>query len=314
MKTLIENWRRFNLLSERINCLDPDSGKRFIRCDLVEIQDSDHTIPISPEELEEIKKWGGLSGEPNFLGTGTKGSAYRFGDRVLKITSDSSEAQAAVRVAGKSHPNVYNIYGVARRSVEDLQKSEKGFEHRPYILVYEFLDYPTQGMLEPTRHLHDLVKAKGQCSPFYFWNESNLEDARILLKRLVMKSRTHPEVLGEPMSKWGNVVSKVKEISENMRWTPEETRKFMTFFAGGLDSLHPSDISPEGLSTYYKDQKNNLSHKYLHQLALGLTFLRQNGIIFNDLKGSNIMEKGNQVAIIDIGYSAVEGDEQIPLL
>ena len=116
------------------------------------------------------------------------------------------------------------------------------------------------------------------------------------------------------MSKWGNVFSKVKEISENMRWTPEETRKFMTFFAGGLDSLHPSDISPEGLSTYYKDQKNNLSHKYLHQLAPGLTFLRQNGIIFNDLKGSNIMEKGNQVAIIDIGYSAVEGDEQIPLL
>jgi serine/threonine protein kinase len=142
MKTLIENWRRFNLLSERINCLDPDSGKRFIRCDLVEIQDSDHTIPISPEE----------------------------------------------------------------------------------------------------------------------------------------------------------------------------TRKFMTFFAGGLDSLHPGDISPEGLSRYYKDQKNNLSHKYLHQLALGLTFLRENGIIFDDLKASNIMEKGNQVAIIDIGYSAVEGDEQIPFL
>jgi len=314
MKTLIENWRRFNLLSERINCLDPDSGKRFIRCDLVEIQDSDHTIPISPEELEEIKKWGGLSGEPNFLGTGTKGSAYRFGDRVLKITSDSSEAKAAVRVAGESHPNVYNIYGVARRSPEDLQKSEKGFEHRPYILVYEFLDYPTQGMLEPTRHLHDLVKAKGQRSPFYFWGDSNLEDARILLKRLVMKSRTHPEVLGEPMSKWGNVVSKAEEISENMGWSPEETKKFMTFFAGGLDSLHPGDINPEGLSRYYKDQKNNLSHEYLHQLALGLTFLRENGIIFDDLKGSNIMEKGNQVAIIDIGYSSVEGDEQIPLL
>ena len=314
MKTLIENWRRFNLLSERINCLDPDSGKRFIRCDLVEIQDSDHTIPISPEELEEIKKWGGLSGEPNFLGTGTKGSAYRFGDRVLKITSDSSEAKAAVRVAGESHPNVYNIYGVARRSPEDLQKSEKGFEHRPYILVYEFLDYPTQGMLEPTRHLHDLVKAKGQRSPFYFWGDPNLDDARMLLKRLVMKSHTHPEVLGEPMSKWGNVVSKAEEISENMGWAPEETKKFMTFFAGGLDSLHPGDISPEGLSRYYKDQKNNLSHEYLHQLALGLTFLRENGIIFDDLKGSNIMEKGNQVAIIDIGYSSVEGDEQIPLL
>jgi hypothetical protein len=159
-----------------------------------------------------------------------------------------------------------------------------------------------------------MVKSKGQRSPFYSWRETNLEDARILLKRLAMKSRTHPEVLGDPMSKWGNVSSKVKEISENMRWTPEETMKFATFFAGGLDSLNPGDINPGGLLEYYKDQRNNLSHEYLHQLALGLTFLRENGIIFNDLKGSNIMEKGNQVAIIDIGYSAVEGDDQIPLL
>jgi len=314
MKTLLENWRKFRLSTERVNCLEPDSGKRFIRGALVEIKDNDHTIPISPEELEEIKEWGGLSGEPSFLGTGTKGSAYRFGDRVLKITSDSNEAKAAKRIVGKSHPNVYDIYGVARRSADNLRKSTGGFEHRPYIVIYEFLDYPTQGMLEPTRHLHDMVRAKGQRSPFYSWNESNLEEARILLKRLAMKSRTHPEVLGEPMSRWGNVASKATEISENMRWTPEETMKFVAFFAGGLDSLNPGDISPEGLLNYYKEQRNNLSHKYLHQLATGLTFLRENGIIFDDLKASNIMEKGNQIAIIDIGYSSVEGEDQIPLL
>lgn len=314
MKLILEKWRKFNTLSERINSLDPDTGKRFVYSELVEIKDEDHLIPISKEELDEIRGWGGLLGEPNFLGSGTKGSAYRFGDRVLKITADSNEAKAAMNIAGKSHPNVYDIYGVARRSPEALAKSGKGFDKRPYIIVYEFLDYPTQGMLEPVRHIHDMVRAKGQRSPFYFWDESNLAEAQALLRRLVVKSKSDPSVLGEPMSKWSNVLKKVEEISENMGWTPEETMKFTTFFAGGLESLSPVDFTPEGLLGYYQEQKNNLSHKYLHQLALGLTFLRENGIIFNDLKGSNIMEKADQVAIIDIGWSTVQGEEQIPLL
>lgn len=314
MKLILEKWRKFNTLSERINSLNPDTGKRFVYSELVEIEDEDHLIPISKEELDEIREWGGLFGEPNFLGSGTKGSAYRFGDRVLKITSDSNEAKAAMNIAGKSHPNVYDIYGVARRSPEALAKSGKGFDKRPYIVIYEFLDYPTQGMLEPVRHIHDMVKAKGQRSPFYFWDESNLAEAQALLRRLVVKSKSDPSVLGEPMSKWGNVLKKAEEVSENMGWTPEETMKFTTFFAGGLESLSPADFTPEGLLEYHREQKNNLSHKYLHQLALGLTFLRENGIIFNDLKGSNIMEKDGQIAIIDIGWSVVQGEEQIPLL
>ena len=314
MKVLFERWRRLSYLSERINTLDPDTGKRFISAELMEISEEDHSIPIPAEELEEIRQWAGLSGEPNFLGSGTKGSAYRFGDRVLKITNDANEAKAAKKIAGKAHPNVYSIYGVARRSDENLKNSQKGFERRPYVIVYEFLDYPTRGMVEATRHIHDAVKAKGARSPFYFWNETNLDEARALLRRLVVKSKSDPSVLGEPMSKWGNALKKVEEIAANMGWSPEETMKFATFFAGGLESLTPDQITPEGLAQYYSENKNNPLHQYLHQLALGLTFLRENGIIFNDLKGSNVMEKGDQVAIIDIGWSTVQGEEQIPLL
>ena len=51
---------------------------------------------------------------------------------------------------------------------------------------------------------------------------------------------------------------------------------------------------------------------YFHQLALGITFLKENDIIFDDLKTSNIMEKGGQAAIIDIGYSMVKGDPELP--
>ena len=45
--------------------------------------------------------------------------------------------------------------------------------------------------------------------------------------------------------------------------------------------------------------------KYFHQLALGLTFLKKNGITFTDLVNTNVMEKNDQVAIIDIGKSNI---------
>ena len=53
---------------------------------------------------------------------------------------------------------------------------------------------------------------------------------------------------------------------------------------------------------------------HFHELALGLTFLEQSGVTFADLKTSNVMDKNGQVAIIDIGKSAVEGNPELPLI
>jgi tRNA A-37 threonylcarbamoyl transferase component Bud32 len=52
--------------------------------------------------------------------------------------------------------------------------------------------------------------------------------------------------------------------------------------------------------------------KYFDQLALGLSFLKQNGITFHDLKTTNVMEKNGQIAIIDIGKSNVAKQKEIP--
>jgi serine/threonine protein kinase len=51
---------------------------------------------------------------------------------------------------------------------------------------------------------------------------------------------------------------------------------------------------------------------YFHQLASGLTFLKENGIKFDDLKASNVMEKNGHAAIIDVGYSLIEGNPELP--
>jgi len=312
MKDIIESWRKYSRLNERINSLNPDSGKRFIADTLTEIEEKHHNIPISPEELNKIKQWAELEGDPNFLGSGSKGSAYKFGNKVLKITSDHNEAAGASAILGKSHPNVYDIYAVAKRTKEDKQNSEGVFQKHSYIVVYEFLDYPNRLMLEATQHMNDLVRGNGE-QKYYHWKRSNLNDARSLLFNLISSLDQNPNILGDPIGKYQPVKPKIKEISNKLGWSDEQTNSFMIFYGSGLDGMTAKDINtPEGIKVYTNKNLNNIKHTYFHQLALGLTFLFNNGVIFNDLKTSNIMEKNKQIAIIDIGYSEVKSDKPIP--
>lgn len=46
------------------------------------------------------------------VGIGTRGVAYSFGDKVLKITADAQEAKASMRLVGKNLPNIVTIYDV----------------------------------------------------------------------------------------------------------------------------------------------------------------------------------------------------------
>ncbi len=46
------------------------------------------------------------------LGTGTKGTAFDAGNKVLKVTPDAKEAQAAAVLVGKNVKNVVNFFGV----------------------------------------------------------------------------------------------------------------------------------------------------------------------------------------------------------
>lgn len=104
MKKIMNEWKKFTEVRKY---------KRIILNELVEItQEELKNFPLSQEELEILRRWGGLEGEPHFLGSGTMGSAYQFNDKVLKITSDSAEANAAGLIKGLSHPNVYKIQEV----------------------------------------------------------------------------------------------------------------------------------------------------------------------------------------------------------
>jgi len=312
MKLLFENWRKYQTMMERINCLDPDSGKRFINDVLVEVTEEHNETGLSEEELNKIKNWAGLSGEPSFLGRGSRGNAYLFGDKVLKITNDPSEVKAAAAIIGKEHPNVYKILAVGRRNRQDMEQgSVSGF----WVIIYEFLDYPNSAMIDVANQMYHKVRNKDKKDLYYSWKTNYLSQTIELINQFVDRTKIEPGILGAPHEGYGSLAPKIQRISDEMGWDDQQRILFSEFW--GLDyDINPrkSLDSPENVEAYVSQIMKNPKMQYFHQLALGLTFLFENGVIFRDLKTSNVMEKNEQIAIIDIGYSTVRSDAEIPAI
>jgi len=315
MKLLLENWREYTILNERINSLDPDSGRRFINGLLAEMSENDNVISIPDKEMAGIRKWGGLKGEPSFLGAGSRGSAYKFEDKVLKFTNDRDEAEGAALLAGKMHPNVYDVYGSGQRSRENMKNSTLTKQYTSYVVVYKFLNYPTNAMTDVAFKLYHHVRGKNK-EMFYRWETSNSMKARELISEFVRSIKEDPMLLGatpdQNPSASENTLPKIKRIADDLGWSNEQHKLFeiMWTLIGGAYA-HYLDSS-EAVEEYANKITSDPRFEHFHQLALGLTFLKENGITFDDLKASNIMEKNGQAAIIDVGYSMIEGNPELP--
>lgn len=303
MKELLANFREFQKLSEQINTLD--SGKRFIGNRLLEVTAPYTQIQISDAELKKIIKWGKLKGEPEFLGSGSKGIAYKFENRVLKITEDMREAEACSLIAGKYHPNVYDVHAVGKRSEEDRTNH---LHNMPFVIVYEFLDYPNKLMAEVTQIMYHKVRKNDL---YYNWDNKNLQVFDGLIKKFLKAVKKNPEILGEPVGKYKSIQPKLDRILNQLGWGDEKKIVFSELFTlvGGM--YNNSLNSFEELSDYVKNILDNPKMIYFQQLANGLTFLSKNGIIFTDLKNTNVMQKDGQLCIIDIGKSNVKGSINI---
>tara|TARA_Y100000310_G_scaffold201429_1_gene201510 strand:+ start:2035 stop:2772 length:738 start_codon:yes stop_codon:yes gene_type:complete len=88
-------------------------------------------------KAKKIEKWGGFNFKQlRRLGAGTKGTAYDAGfNKVLKVTSDGSEAKASLSLVNKHHPNITKYYKVARVDFPGRFDSE-------YLIVQERLYEP----------------------------------------------------------------------------------------------------------------------------------------------------------------------------
>ena len=275
--------------------------------------DENQASEMMPRDLlEKVKRWGKLEGEGEFLGSGSRGVAYKFGNKVLKITNDPQEAQACASIEGKGHPNVYTVHKVGRLNIA----TTRPLMHKPFMIVYGFLDYPNKLMVSVCESVYYRIRRTNRAIPdmpwankdiYYNWEDGYLEEARDVIREF--KQNLNPELLaytGDASKKYSIKHKKIAQISKKMGWNTRKEMlftEFWTIFEGGGTN---QDVAESILSSKYLE--------YFHQLCLGLTFLYENGVIFNDLKTSNIMEKNDEICIIDIGYSTVRNNSPIRII
>jgi len=193
MKALMENWNKY--ITESLS----------------------KDLPV--DELQKTLAWAELSGEGEFLARGTMGPAYRFGEKVLKLTKDATEALASTLMIGKEHPNVATIYKVGKR---------EGKVEFPYVVVAEFL-YPTgKAASLVAKEMYDTVRGDyGLGRKFHDWRGLDALD-EMGTQRLNAMVSFSPE-----------------ELREEMKIRLDEIASGMTFLK--INGVTYTDIKPSNI-------------------------------------------------------------------
>ncbi len=298
MKLLIENWRRFVEGQRR--------HYRLVTNTVTELTEQQiRDFPLSDEELNKIKEWGELTGQPSFLGSGTMGSAYLFDDnKVLKITSDYKEAQAAKLIEGEDHPNVYKVLKVARRWKAGQQELKEE-SRRPFIIVYEMVgeDPRLKGLVNfPTKKQRPIIrKADTTVDRYNAWR--NWPDNFEITKEDFLKAAEKYDLEGEVVPKFKSEEGKLDSILDQMKGSKKDKAAIKLAYTMSV-GMYGNNLSS---MSSIKDVVESDKFEYIEDLASGLTFLKSKGISFQDLKTSNVMNVDNKLIIIDIGKSGVRG-------
>ena len=302
MKLLFENWRKY------MN--ETNVYKRVVLNELTEIAEEQlKEFPLSEEELEKIKSWGELEGDPLFLGSGTMGSAYQFGDLVLKITKDYAEAMAAKAIEGKFHPNVYKVRKVAKRDPRDMERAEK-LSKNAYLIVYDLVGHEIGGPDLPNMEQQNIIKSI-HANPrgiFYNW-PSNFDEIKNIFSEWVS---ANPEIVEQDqIAKFKSHEEKLGLLLEQAGLSKEELEALKRGWGVAIGFYSQENInSSEGILNALQDPRFD----YVNEVSKGLTFLEEYGVHFKDLKTTNVMNDDGNLVIIDIGKSYVRDKGEIPTI
>jgi serine/threonine protein kinase len=284
MRKLMTEWKKF---------VEVKKYKRVVLNELTELTEEEvKAFPLSQEELDIVRHWGGLEGEPLFLGSGTMGSAFQFGNKVLKITSDAAEANAATAIKGLKYPHVYTIHDVGLR-----QTRFKEMPNQRFMIVYDLVAAPQDGGELPSKEAQEVIKSiHNTTEKIKFNHPQNFKD---LLMRFLEAAQQNSEVFDiEDNSK---KIDKIIQIT-GMGYSEKEAVKLSLRLILGLYGKCYN--SAESLAACMERKEFD----YYDQVCSGLTFLAEHGIFFTDLKTTNVMRvDDDQLVIIDIGKSVVRG-------
>lgn len=78
---------------------------------------------------------------PTWLGSGKNGRAYRFDDKVLKITKDESEAEVKYKLIGQNMKHLSKIYEVYRININSLKGYGYKMDDNIFVIIQEFIPH-----------------------------------------------------------------------------------------------------------------------------------------------------------------------------
>ena len=299
MKQLMTEWRSF--LKESVVTHPRIVLNEIMDLSEAELASDKYKFTLSDEELSIIKEWGDLDDEyPTFLGSGTMGFAWKVGDKVLKITSDFAEAEAAMCVEGKQNDHVYEVYKVGKRSPQFTEEP-----NRRYVVICELVGdakskerFPDPTMQDAIQYLHN-----SQEKTKYRW----VEDFPELMNRFRDALPQLEEIFSlEPEG--GSERSKLEKVLKVINFTPQEQDVFKLAWIG-CNGVYGNCLTSAEKALQCSEKPK---FDYIDQVCQGLTFLFQNGVEFRDLKTSNVLNDNGRLVIIDIGKSLVRDRKQIP--
>lgn len=88
------------ILLEKANGLDDNQAREILK----KFPKGLAQLGVDPSQIDQLQ----------VLGVGTRGAAFAIGDKVLKVTADDREAQAAARLIGSKHNNLVKVYKVIK--------------------------------------------------------------------------------------------------------------------------------------------------------------------------------------------------------
>lgn len=287
MRKIMNEWKKF---------AEAKTYKRIVLNELTSLTEEEvKAFPLSDEELEILRRWGGLEGEPHFLGSGTMGSAFQFGDKVLKVTSDSAEANAAGLIKGLVHPHVYTIREVGLR-----QPQFKEMPNQRLAIVYDLVSSPKDGGELPDKVAQEVIKSIHNTSEKAKYAQP--ENFKELISKLIETAQQHSEVFNPEQPDNRKKVEKLMQLAGfgyNEKPAVMLSVQFMLGFYGKC-----YDTADTFISCVNNKEKE---FDYYDQVCSGLTFLAQHGIFFGDLKTTNVLREDDRLIIIDVGKSMVRG-------
>lgn len=198
------------------------------------------------------------------LGSGTQGVAYDIGDgKILKVTTDESEAAAAAALVGKKLRGVYQV---------DASYAAKNSQARFAII---------QEKLKPI---------SSELDELFRWTSRH-----ILLGAIYgLMNKLSPEEAAESIEM--NWQAQFESIAYGLqKYSPKVYEYVLNNLKKTADIMA---TMPDYKGKFTKKQVDAAI-----EVIYGLLNLRKMGITFSDVHSGNVMMRGSKPVLIDIGYS-----------